>query len=97
MTQGHIAPEERRKIPRLILRRLSHAASRKITPYGFLAVFSPLASTSVAVIVYMTVTFEPTFALAIYLVLALRATSQRSLPFCTTIIVSFISSTGPVT
>lgn len=61
------------------------------------APLSAFTSTSVALIVYVMVTFDPTFTSPLTFVLESRAISHRSFPFCTAIIVSFTSRTGPVT
>src|SRR5579862_4229626 len=68
------------------------------TTYFFLAApFSGFTSTVVAVMRYSMVTLEPTLRSPFTLVDASRAISQRSFPFCTAIISSLTSSTGPVT
>src|SRR5579864_5329391 len=58
---------------------------------------SALTSTVAAVMRYSIVTFAPTLRSPVTLVAASRPISQRSLPFCTTIMSLVSSSTGPVT
>ena len=60
------------------------------------AALSAFTSIPFAVIVYMIVTRSPTLRPSAF-ASASRAISHRSLPFCTAIIFSLISSTGPVT
>src|SRR6476660_4924192 len=64
---------------------------------SFFAPLPAFTSMSVADIVYVTVTFSPTFRSPVTFVLASRLISQRSFPFWTAIIESVTSSTGPVT
>jgi hypothetical protein len=65
----------------------------------FSAAFLPssFTSTVAAVIVYSMVTLEPTFRSPLTFVSLSRATSHLSLPFLTTMTLSLISRTGPVT
>src|SRR2546423_13715844 len=56
---------------------------RKRSCYGFFSALASFASTLVAVMVYVIVTFVPTFTSPFILVFESRAISQRSFPFCT--------------
>jgi len=61
-----------------------------------LAAAAGFTSMAVAVIQYSIVTFAPTLSSPVTLVLAFRAISQRSVPFCTAIMSLVTSSTGRV-
>jgi hypothetical protein len=82
------------RAPRAARRR---ASNLNVLFARILAPAAGLTSTFVAVIRYSIVTLSPTFTSAGIFVDPSRATSQRSLPFCTAIMSPVTSSTGPVT